>query len=104
MAPLLGKLTAHRSDCAALAGKSTLNRLELHEREGNGRYHKIRPDSQAIESLWVDLLLDATDDPLHGHQVRTSTGPLVRPRRSNAWSPGSASAGPERPSGARHRR
>lgn len=82
MGALLGKLRARRSDCAALAGKSTLNRLELHERPGGSRYHKIRPDSQAIESLWVDLFLDAhaeppaqiildldaTDDPLHGHQ------------------------------------
>jgi Transposase DDE domain group 1 len=82
MGALLGKLTARRSDCAALAGKSTLNRLELHERGGSSRYHKIRPDGDAIESLWVDLFLDAhdqapaqiildldaTDDPLHGHQ------------------------------------
>jgi Transposase DDE domain group 1 len=80
---LLGKLAAkRRSDCAALAGKSTLNRLELHEFEGNSRYHKIRPEAEAIERLWVDLFLDAhrevpseiildldaTDDPLHGHQ------------------------------------
>ncbi len=82
MGALLGKLEAKRSDCAALAGKSTLNRLELHEREGSSRYHKIRPDSAAIESVWVDVFLDAhdkppaqiildldaTDDPLHGHQ------------------------------------
>ena len=80
---LLGKLSAkRRSDCAALAGKSTLNRLELHECAGSSRYHKIRPDAAAIERLWVDLFLDAhrqapseiildldaTDDPLHGHQ------------------------------------
>jgi hypothetical protein len=80
---LLGKLEAkRRSDCAALAGKSTLNRLELHESAGSSRYHKIRPDQEAIERLWVDLFLDAhqeapseitldldaTDDPLHGHQ------------------------------------
>ncbi len=80
---LLGKLEAkRRSDCAALAGKSTLNRLELHAREGADRYHKIRPDTQALEGLFVDLFLDshpvapaqivldldATDDPLHGHQ------------------------------------
>jgi hypothetical protein len=80
---LLGKLEAkRRSDCAALAGKSTLNRLELHECEGVSRYHKIRPDQEAIERLWVDVFLDAhreapseitldldaTDDPLHGHQ------------------------------------
>ena len=79
---LLGKLQAQRSDCAALAGKSTLNRLELHAREGVDRYHKIRPKSAAIEGLFVELFLeayreapaqivldlDATDDPLHGHQ------------------------------------
>ena len=80
---LLGKLEPkRRTDCAALAGKSTLNRLELHESAGSGRYHKIHPDSEAIERLWVDLYLDAhrevpieiildldaTDDPLHGHQ------------------------------------
>ncbi|TFH43408.1 MAG: IS1380 family transposase [Lysobacterales bacterium] len=79
---LLGKLRARRSDCAPLAGKSTLNRLELHAAEGCSRYHKIRPDGPAIERLWVELFLDAqreppceiildldaTDDPLHGHQ------------------------------------
>jgi hypothetical protein len=80
---LLGKLEPkRRSDCAALAGKSTLNRLELHEREGSSRYRKIRPQADAIEGVWVDLFLDAhgeapsqiildldaTDDPLHGHQ------------------------------------
>jgi len=79
---LLGKLTAKRRDCAPLAGKSTLNRLELHPLAGVSRYHKIRPDSAAIERLLVELFLDAhsaapaeitldldaTDDPLHGHQ------------------------------------
>ncbi len=79
---LLGKLEARRADCAALAGKSTLNRLELHAREGIDHYHKIRPRSEAIEGLFVQLFLeahaqardeivldlDATDDPLHGHQ------------------------------------
>jgi len=80
---LLGKLQAKRSDCAALAGKSTLNRLELHAREGAvDHYHKIRPQTEAIEGLFVDMFLeahpeppaqlvldlDATDDPLHGHQ------------------------------------
>ncbi|HWW19195.1 MAG TPA: IS1380 family transposase [Steroidobacteraceae bacterium] len=79
---LLGKLEARRSDCAALAGKSTLNRLELYAREGVDPYHKIRPRGEAIERLFVELFLeahrqrpdeivldlDATDDPLHGHQ------------------------------------
>ena len=34
---LLGKLTAKRERCAALAGKSTLNRLELHPAAGVDR-------------------------------------------------------------------
>jgi len=81
MAVLGGKLEAHRANCAPLAGKSTLNRLEL-SREEPTRYHKISYDTAAIEALFVDLFvdahaapppqitldLDATDDPLHGHQ------------------------------------
>jgi len=81
MAVLGGKLEARRADCAPLAGKSTLNRLEL-SREEPTRYHKISYDAAAIEGLFVDLFLaahpappaqitldfDATDDPLHGHQ------------------------------------
>jgi hypothetical protein len=81
MAVLAGKLAARRSDCAPVAGKSTLNRLELSRPEPT-RYHKISYDGAKIESLFVDLFLeahaappqqivldlDATDDPLHGHQ------------------------------------
>ncbi len=81
LAVLAGKLAAHRSDCAPLAGKATLNRLELSRAEPT-RYHKISHDTAAIESLFVDLFLDAhqkapkqvvldldaTDDPLHGNQ------------------------------------
>jgi hypothetical protein len=81
MAVLAGKLEARREDCAPLAGKSTLNRLEL-SREIATRYRKISHDPAAIEALFVDLFLeaharapreiildlDATDDPLHGHQ------------------------------------
>ena len=81
MAVLAGKLEARRSDCAPLAGKSTLNRLE-HSRPEPSRYAKISADADAIEALFVDLFLDAhakapaqitldldaTDDPLHGHQ------------------------------------
>jgi hypothetical protein len=81
MAVLGGKLEAQRPDCAPLAGKSTLNRLELSQAEPT-RYHKISHDAAAIEGLFVDLFLDAhtarppqitldldaTDDPLHGHQ------------------------------------
>lgn len=81
MAVLAGKLEAKRADCAPVAGKSTLNRLEL-SREQPTRYHKIAYDEAAIEALLVTLFLeaqerppkqiildlDATDDPLHGHQ------------------------------------
>jgi Transposase DDE domain group 1 len=81
MAVVGGKLAAKRADCAPLAGKSTLNRLELSRAEPT-RYHKISSDAAAIEGLFVDLFLaahaappsqitldfDATDDPLHGHQ------------------------------------
>ena len=81
MAVLAGKLAARCSDCAPVAGKSTLNRLEL-SRARPSRYHKISYDAAAIEGLFVDLFvearaappeqiildLDATDDPLHRHQ------------------------------------
>jgi hypothetical protein len=80
-AVLLGKLEAKRSDCAPIAGKSTLNRLELSRPEPT-KYHRISHDEAAIASLLVDLFveahrraprqivldLDATDDPLHGQQ------------------------------------
>ena len=81
MAVLAGKLEAGRANCAPVAGKSTLNRLEL-SRDRVTRYHKIGHDPAAIEGLFVTLFveahkappkeiildLDATDDPLHGHQ------------------------------------
>ena len=43
MAVLAGKLSARRKDCAPLAGKSTLNRLELGGPELT-RYHRIAWD------------------------------------------------------------
>ena len=81
MAILAGKLEARRSNCAPLAGKSTLNRLERSPTEPS-RYHKISYEAAKIEGLFVDLFLDAhaapppqiildldaTDDSLHGHQ------------------------------------
>jgi hypothetical protein len=81
MAVLAGKLEARREDCAPVAGKSTLNRLELSRLEPT-RYHKISHNPVAIKRLLVDLFveaharapkqiildLDATDDPLHGQQ------------------------------------
>jgi hypothetical protein len=68
----------------ALAGKSTLNRLELSPAEATAksRYQKVVYDEGAIDQLLVEhflaahadppaeiiLDLDATDDPLHGKQ------------------------------------
>ena len=68
----------------ALAGKSTLNRLELTplDADAASRYKKIVADPEGMDALLVDLFLeaydhpleeiildvDATDDPLHGHQ------------------------------------
>jgi hypothetical protein len=67
-----------------LAGSSTLNRLELSTPESAAfdRYKRIAADPEALDRLLVDLFLesyekapreiwldlDATDDPLHGHQ------------------------------------
>jgi len=81
MAVLAGKLEARREDCAPVAGKSTLNRLERSKLEPD-RYHKISHNPIAIKRLLVDLFLDsherapseiildldATDDPVHGNQ------------------------------------
>src|ERR1700694_1827099 len=81
MAVLAGKLEARRDDCAPVAGKSTLNRLELGRLEPT-RYHKISHNPIAIKRLMVDVFLeahdrppseiildlDATDDPVHGEQ------------------------------------
>ena len=68
----------------ALAGKSTLNRLELTRADASAasRYKKIVADEAALDALFVEqfvaahrrapkrvvLDLDATDDPLHGRQ------------------------------------
>ena len=73
-----------RDQGKALAGKSTLNRLELtgeavSEEE---RYKKIAMDQAAVDRVWVEVFLqahreppqeivldlDATDDPVHGNQ------------------------------------
>lgn len=80
-----GQSRRHSGDQGkALAGKSTLNRLELGGvgvPEGEV-YKKIIMDTEAVDRLFVDLFLesqresperiiidvDATDDPLHGHQ------------------------------------
>ena len=83
--PLLAVLV-EKSDLAGevLAGKSTLNRLELTPATATAktRYKKIVADHAAVDRLFVDVFLaahpqapqqiildlDATDDPLHGNQ------------------------------------
>src|SRR6476469_9014319 len=81
LAVLAGKLAAKRVHCAPLAGKSTLNRLERSRPEPT-LYHNVSHNPAAIETLFVDVFLeahrrppaqiildlDATDDPLHGNQ------------------------------------
>jgi hypothetical protein len=78
--PLIGLLSGKRELQEPLAGKSTLNRLELVGR--TGRYHKISYSAESIDRLLVDLYMeshvappaeivldvDATDIPLYGHQ------------------------------------
>ena len=54
MAVLAGKLEARREECAPVAGKSTLNRLELSRLEPT-RYHKISHNPIAIKRLLVRL-------------------------------------------------
>lgn len=91
LAVLVGKSDPHgerrrrEADCGkALAGKSTLNRLELTPAEATAedRYKKIVMNPDAMDRLLVDVFLqahrkapseivldlDATDDPLHGNQ------------------------------------
>jgi hypothetical protein len=69
----------------ALAGKSTLNRLELTPVRATrkSRYKKITVNHAAVDDFFVDVFirsyaqarqqiildLDATDDPIHGHQA-----------------------------------
>jgi len=81
-----GKTRQRRRDRGkALAGKSTLNRLELTPvgADAGSRYKKITCRTHDVERLFVSLFLqahsrpperivldlDATDDPIHGHQL-----------------------------------
>jgi DDE family transposase len=82
--PLLGVLAGKRDLGEPLAGKSTLNRLELTPAGSPAaeRYNKISYSAEAMDALLVDLFLeahprapreivldlDATDTPLHGRQ------------------------------------
>jgi len=93
--PLLAVLV-EKSDPSqeVLAGKSTLNRLELTPATATAeaRYKKIVLDHGAVDRLLVDLFLeahgeapqqiildlDATDDPLYGKQEATFLSRLLR--------------------------
>ena len=85
--PTFGVLTGKlhpvlRSDCEALAGKSTLNRLEHTPKRHAAKYHRIDCDGPQVDALLVELFLEAherapreivldldnTDIPLHGAQ------------------------------------
>ena len=82
--PLLGVLAGKRDLGEPLAGKNTLNRLELTPAGSPAaeRYNKISYSAEALDALLVDLFLeahprapreivldlDATDTPLHGRQ------------------------------------
>ena len=85
MAVLAGKNDPSPDEGFALAGKSTLNRLELTPVGANeeSRYKKVVARHRDIENFFVHAFLqvhsrppkrivldvDATDDPLHGHQL-----------------------------------
>src|SRR5215467_4791255 len=81
--PLLALLAGKRELEVPLAGKSTLNRMELTPASSRGdRYHKITYSGEALDRLLVDVFLEAhpqppaqivldldvTDTPLHGEQ------------------------------------
>ena len=77
-------LIAGYEDLKPLASPSTLNRVELTPKDATSasRYKKVVYDEASIEAFFVDaflkqhpkapdeiiLDLDATDDPIHGHQ------------------------------------
>ena len=84
--PLLAVLAGQRELEAPLAGKSTLNRMELTPAGAPAaaadRYHKITYSAEQLDGLLVDIFLEAhsappaeivldldvTDTPLHGEQ------------------------------------
>ena len=84
LALLSGKLEARRKDCAPLAGKSTLSRLEHAPAGGKpSRYAKIDHDPEKLQDVLAEsfidswqglppsrlvLDIDSTDDEVHGRQ------------------------------------
>ena len=79
---VLGRLEKRRDDCEPLAGKSTLNRLELAAARLDRKHRKVVADFGRFDALLAELFaerfrtppkelvldLDATDVPLHGGQ------------------------------------
>jgi len=79
--PLLAVMVGREDSDTALAGKSTLNRLELSAKKED-RYKKVLCDTEAVDRLLVDVFLesyskapnqivldlDATDFAIHGRQ------------------------------------
>ena len=79
--PLLAVMAGKTETESALAGKRTLNRLELSTKKTD-RYKKILCDTESVDRLLVDVFLeahrkaakqivldlDATDFPIHGRQ------------------------------------
>jgi hypothetical protein len=109
--PLVALLAEAADLTARLAGKSTLNRLELSAAtvDEAERYKKIAVDHAAVDRLLVDVFLqahaatppaeivldlDATDDPVHGAQegrfFHGLTRVPARARKSSALWPSSA--------------
>jgi len=81
--PLMAVLAGSTDMDQPLAGKSTLNRLELGaDPKVQDRYKKVHYDAEALDRLLVNIFLeahaeppeeividlDATDLPVHGHQ------------------------------------
>ncbi|MEO0685341.1 MAG: IS1380 family transposase, partial [Cyanobacteria bacterium J06649_11] len=89
----VGKVINSEQESFTLAGKSTLNRIEHCPEEvfsrKYSRYHRIEYDAESIETLLVELFLEAykkpprriildldvTDDLIHGNQEETFFNP-----------------------------
>lgn len=89
----VGKVIGSENSSVALAGKSTLNRIEhcpeTVEERADSRYHRIGHDTEAIEKLLVEIFLesypkpprqiildlDVTDDLVHGSQEQSFFSP-----------------------------
>jgi len=88
--PLLALLAGRRDLTTPLAGKSTLNRMELAPAGSplTERYHRITYSSEALDALLVQIFLEAhpkpprevvldldvTDTPLHQPTSRSAGG------------------------------